>query len=228
MSSTAPSTDEVARTLALLHREAQRQGLLDAADEPYDDGAVSPAAAAAIEALVDRLPPPAEPDEASCRRHHAAHAALFARGERVRLRHILFAVTPGVPVDALRQRAEQCLISLRARSRDVVAESARFAEAARQWSNCPSAAQGGELGWLQAADCAPEFAREVFGHDEVGVLARLVLSRFGLHVVEVLQREPGEPQPYPAVADAVRLQLLQQAHANQVQAYVRELADAQP
>jgi hypothetical protein len=43
--------------------------------------------------------------------------------------------------------------------------------------------------------CAPEFAREIFGKPEVGVLPRLVHSRFGLHVVEVLAREPGlEPR----------------------------------
>jgi hypothetical protein len=30
-------------------------------------------------------------------------------------------------------------------------------------SNCPSGAEGGDLGWLCRADCAPEFARELFG-----------------------------------------------------------------
>ena len=70
-------------------------------------------------------------------------------------------------------------------------------------SNCPSGATGGELGWLVSADCAPEFAREIFGHVEVGVLPRLVHSRFGLHVVEVLEREPGTQQPFEAVRGAV-------------------------
>ena len=66
-------------------------------------------------------------------------------------------------------------------------------------ASCPTAPvvlQGGDLGWLTSNDCAPEFARELFGHAEVGVLPRLVHSRFGLHVVEVLQREPGIVQPF--------------------------------
>src|SRR5256885_10638543 len=62
--------------------------------------------------------------------HFDANPARFAQGERVRLRHVLFAVTPGVDVRALTQRAEALLIELRC------ADDAglRFAEAARQWS----------------------------------------------------------------------------------------------
>jgi hypothetical protein len=63
--------------------------------------------------------------------------------------------------------------------------------------------EGGALGWLTADDCAPEFAREIFGKPEVGVLPRLVHSRFGLHVVEVLAREPGLDPAFEAVKSAV-------------------------
>ena len=55
---------------------------------------------------------------------------------------------------------------------------------------------------------------ELFGQDEgtanVGVLPRLVHSRFGLHVVEVLQRDPGQMQPFEVVQDAVAQSLRQQ------------------
>lgn len=40
---------------------------------------------------------------------------------------------------------------------------------------------------------------------------RLVHSRFGLHVVEVLEREPGVTQPFEAVRGAVTAALRQQA-----------------
>jgi peptidyl-prolyl cis-trans isomerase C len=212
------------QSLALMRRAAMNAGLLAADDPEPVDGVVSAAAAEAIEALVERLPQPAAPDEASCRRWYAANESQFARGERVRLRHVLFGVTPGVNVDALRAKAESCLLELRARGRDEAAEGERFAAAAREWSNCPSGADGGALGWLAAADCAAEFAREVFGHAEVGVLPRLVASRFGLHVVEVLEREAGEVPPYEAVHEAVQGQLVQQAWANGVRAYVQGLA----
>jgi peptidyl-prolyl cis-trans isomerase C len=166
------------------------------------------AAAEAIDAwLAQHLQVP-EPDESSCRRHHAAHASQFAVGERVQARHILFAVTPGMDVKALRLRAEQALL-------DVRSDPSNFAQAARDLSNCPTGEQGGDLGWLTAADCAPEFARELLAKDEgsanVGVLPRLVHSRFGLHVVEVLARDPGQALPYEQVQEAVAQSLRQLA-----------------
>jgi peptidyl-prolyl cis-trans isomerase C len=207
-------------SVELLRQRAVAAGLLDAADEPVA-GATTEAAGAAIEALIEReLERPAA-DEPTCRRYHAANPARFAAGERVRLRHVLFAATPGVDVAALRQRAEACLIELRARADD---DADRFAAAAASWSNCPSGAQGGELGWLGAGDCAPEFAREVFGHAEVGVLPRLVHSRFGLHVVEVCERERGSVPPYEAVAEAVRATLERQAFAQALRHYLLRLA----
>jgi peptidyl-prolyl cis-trans isomerase C len=167
-----------------------------------------------------------EPDEAACRRHHAAQPARYAIGERARLRHVLFAVTPGVEVAALRSRAEACLIDLRAAGSE---RDARFAQAARELSNCPSGADGGDLGWLRAEDCAPEFAREVFcGPAEIGVLPRLVHSRFGLHVVEVLQREAGTTPPFEAVQPVLAQALRQQAWLSALQQYLRVLDGDSP
>jgi peptidyl-prolyl cis-trans isomerase C len=217
----------------LLRQAAMRAGLL-AADDPQPlAGAISEAAAVAIEAWLERCVVPAVPDEASCRRWHAAHAARFAHGERVRLRHILFAVTSGVDVNRLRERAESCLVALRARSRvEIEAPDAddRFAAAAREFSNCPSAVQGGDLGWVAATDCAPEFSREVFTTSggaavaEIGVLPRLVPSRHGLHVVEVLERRPGEVPAYEAVQAAVAQALGRQAWATTLRHTIDDLA----
>ena len=207
--------------LELLRQAAIAEGLLDADDPAPEAGVTSEAASAAIEALLDRALERPAPSEEDCRRFHAAHPSRYVLGERVRVRHILFAVTPGVDVAALRQRAEACLIDLRARR---AGEADRFAPAAREWSNCPSGAEGGELGWLATPDCAPEFARELFGHAEVGVLPRLVHSRFGLHVVEVLAREPGTALPYEAVRSGVRHTLEQQAFATALRQYLQQLA----
>jgi peptidyl-prolyl cis-trans isomerase C len=205
----------------LLRQAAQHAGLLDADDPPPVAGAISEAAGLAIESYLEREATSPQPDESACRRWYAAHASQLAQGERVRLRHLLFAVTPGVDVGALRRRAEACLVDLRA---VVPGAGDRFAEAAAGMSNCPSGAQGGDLGWLTVDDCAPEFAREVFGRPEVGVLPRLVHSRFGLHVVEVLEREPGRVPAYEAVQGRVRRALERQAFATAVRHLLLRLA----
>ena len=77
---------------------------------------------------------------------------------------------------------------------------------------------------IKPDDCAPEFARELFGHLEVGVLPRLVHSRFGLHVVEVLEREGGVPQAFDAVRGAVAMALRQQAWVTALRQCLKLLA----
>ena len=205
----------------LLRQAAQTAGLLDANDAPTADGVISEAASSAIDALLEQNLNMPEPSEEACRRHYAAHAGAYHTGERVRVRHILFAVTPGVDVVALRKRAEPIFLDVRCHD-DQAAD--RFADAARKFSNCPSGAEGGDLGWLITGDCAPEFARELFGHVEVGVLPRLVHSRFGLHVVEVLEREPGVAQPFESVRGAVAMSLRQQTFVTALRQYLRLLA----
>lgn len=205
----------------LLRQAAQTAGLLDANDAPTADGVISEAASSAIDTLLEQNLNMPEPSEEACRRHYAAHAGTYHTGERVRVRHILFAVTPGVDVVALRKRAEPIFLDVRCHD-DQAAD--RFADAARKFSNCPSGAEGGDLGWLITGDCAPEFARELFGHVEVGVLPRLVHSRFGLHVVEVLEREPGVAQPFESVRGAVAMSLRQQTFVTALRQYLRLLA----
>ncbi len=205
----------------LLRQAAQREGLLAASEVCDAGGVLSAAAAGAIDALLERRLSVPEPSDDACRRHHSAHASRYRSGERVQVRHILFAVTPGVDVVALRQRAEAALLDVRCHDGHA---GGQFANAARTLSNCPSGADGGDLGWLSAADCAPEFARVVFGHAEVGVLPRLVHSRFGLHVVEVLARETGTAQGFESVRGAVAMSLRQQAYVTALRQYLRLLA----
>ncbi len=206
----------------LLRQAAIGAQLLAADDEPPVAGVISEQAEQAIEAWLAAAVPVDEPSSEACQRHHAAHRARYAVGERLLLRHVLFAVTAGVDVTALRQRAEACLLELRCNDAE---PDARFARVAAALSNCPSGADGGSLGWLTDEDCAPEFAREVFAGSEIGVLPRLVRSRFGLHVVEVLARTPGQDPAFEAVAGAVSQALRQQAFTTALRRTVQGLAE---
>jgi peptidyl-prolyl cis-trans isomerase C len=207
----------------LLRQATMQAGLLAAGDAAPGDGVISEAASTAIDAWLEgeiQLP---DPSEEACLRHFAAQPARWRSNERVHVRHVLFAVTPGTDVVKLRNRAEACLLDVRCHDGS---QSDGFARAARELSNCPSGEHGGALGWLTPEDCAPEFARELFGHVEVGVLPRLVHSRFGLHVVEVLGREGGMPQPFEAVRGAVEMALRQQTYVAALRQCLQLLAGA--
>jgi peptidyl-prolyl cis-trans isomerase C len=121
-------------------------------------------------------------------------------------------------VGLLRQRAEGHLIQLRA------SDAQAFTHAAAALSNCPSGAEGGHLGWLAAADCAPEFARELFGRSEIGVLPQLVHSRFGLHIVAIDSREPGVLPGFEQVREAVAQRMRQLHQLTALRQYLQTLA----
>ena len=206
----------------LLRQTAIDHGLLSEGDVPGTDGILSEEAARAIETLLEQNLVIPDPTEDECRRHHAAHQAFYVTGEQVNARHILFAVTEGVDVVALRNRAETTLLDVRCHDGNVLED--RFAKAASTQSNCPSGAEGGMLGWLSPSDCAPEFAKEIFGHAEVGVLPRLVHSRFGFHIVEVLERRQGVQPAYAEVRERIAGQLAMQSRARALHQYMALLA----
>ena len=114
----------------LLRQAAQPAGLLDAGDTCLADGVISEAATVAIEALLEqrsRCPNPRTKHAAAITLAHAE--ALSQPASALRVRHILFAVTPGVDVVALRKQAETALLDVRCHDGKRVD---RFADAARQ------------------------------------------------------------------------------------------------
>lgn len=176
-----------------------------------------------LQAMLDEVVQAPEPDEAACRRWFAAHAARFTQGRRAQVRHILFAVTPAVDVERLAARAEQVLLELTRKD----APAGLFAQRARELSNCPSGADGGELGWLQPDDLAEELARGLFPSGApaaTGLKPRLVHSRYGLHIVDVAAREEGRRLSFEEVRERIAAELTQQARATALHQYMQLLA----
>src|SRR5450830_17266 len=118
----------------LLRQAAKASGLLADSDAPSTDGVLSEEASSAVEALLEQTLVIPEPSEEACRRHHAANVATYSTGERVHVRHILFAVTQGVDVVALRNRAETTLLDVRCHDGKNVEDG--FHTSASTLSNC--------------------------------------------------------------------------------------------
>ena len=202
--------DRLGAVRELLRQRALALGLIAAdANEGFQDDA--------IEALLDREVKTPEPTADECRRFYTQQQADFIAGELVFARHILFAVTPGVPVNPLRSKAEQTLAELSQHPE-------RFAERARELSNCPSGQQEGNLGQLSRGECAPEFEKAIFGATATGVLTRLVNTRYGFHIVAVDKRVPGQLVPFEAVHEKIAAHLAEAVGRKALEQYVAVLA----
>ena len=203
----------------LLRQQAVRLGLLPR----YTDltaPALGESERLVVEAMVEQAATSPQPTEEECRRYFDANAHTFVVGRALHVRHILFAVTPGVNVQALTVHAEKALLSLL--GKDVPAE--RFSQVAAEMSNCPSSAQGGDLGWIGPDDCAPELARELFDQKHAqsgtGIHPRLIHSRFGFHIIDVLERRPGVHKTYDDVRERIKAQLILQSRAKAMHQYM--------
>ncbi len=212
---------ELAHT-ELLRQEAVAAGLL-----PASNAIIAPELTEAdrvvIEAMVDAAINTPEPTPQECERFYEANKPQFVVGQALHVRHILFAVTPGVNVHALTVHAEKALLSLL--EKNVSAD--RFARLAAELSNCPTGTQGGDLGWIGPDDCAPELANELFLQKDsqwgMGVHPRLVHSRFGFHIVEVLGRRRGQQKSFDEVRERIAAQLILQSRAKASHQYMRLL-----
>ena len=207
----------------LLRQRAVAQGLL----APHE-GELAPelneAERQVLETMVDSDVHSPQPHEDECQRYYQSHTAQLTVGQALHVRHILFAVTPGIPVQALAVHAEKALLELTHKD----TPSSRFAQLAAELSNCPTSTQGGDLGWIGPDDCAPELAKELFhqSHHQggVGIHPMLVHSRFGFHIVEVLERRQGVQPAYAEVRERIAGQLAMQSRARALHQYMALLA----
>ena len=212
----SPLPDEAAEFAAareLLRQRAVAIGLLafDVDDEETIAGG--------IEDLLAREVETPEPTEQELRRYYDAHPLEFHSDDLVYARHILFQVTPSVNVPQIRARAEQTLNAL-------LKEPDRFAEMARELSNCPSGQQGGNLGQLGRGDTVPEFERALFRLGAAGLLRDVVKTRFGFHIVAVDKYVPVEKLPFEVVRERIADRLRSSVQERALRQYVSVLAGA--
>lgn len=203
-----------AAAVALVIRELLRQraialGLLADGAELHDS---------VIDRLIDSEVDMPQPDEAACRRYYDQNRRRFRGEDRARLRHILL---PAHPDDLEeRERARRTAENLIERLKT---GPGAFGELARQHSACPSREQDGDLGWVGPGQTVPEFENAVLAMP-VGCAGRPVESRYGWHVVEVLEHLEGRPQPFEAVHRQIAAYLAESVHRRAMSQYLRVLA----
>lgn len=209
---------EAAAQRALVSRELLRQRARDLRLLTDDDDA-NTSDDAIVDVLFTRDVQVRRPTEAECRAYFHEHAGQFRVGDKVQASHILFALSAGVPLSTTLQRAQSALDT-------VLAEPASFESVAQSMSDCPSGRTGGSLGMLARGSGAPEFELVLFCGDRLGVLPRLVNTRYGFHVVRIERRVKGRMPPFERVAERIAALLYEQARARALRHYVALLAGA--
>ena len=133
---------------------------------------------------------------------------------QTRVRHILLRPSARMNLD----QAKSQLAVYRDR---IAKRQVSFEDVAKQISEDGSAAQGGDLGWATPGMMVPEF-EDAMNRLEVGGLSDPVTSRFGVHLVQVLERRRIDVDPRQVrdqARNAIREQKFEEAYAD----WVRDL-----
>jgi len=136
------------------------------------------------------------------------------KAPQTRVRHILLRPSARLTAAQVQSRLE----GYRAR---IASGQASFEELARQFSEDGSASAGGDLGWAQPGMMVPEF-EQAMNALAPGEVSQPVSSRFGVHLIQVLERRLVDVDPRQVREQArnvLREQKFEQAYID----WVRDL-----
>jgi peptidyl-prolyl cis-trans isomerase C len=158
--------------------------------------------------------------EAEIRKFYDENKQSFSSRGYVHARHILRAVAedakPEEKAEARRKIEE---------ARRLIVEGRPFAEVAKEYSQCNSASGGGDLGPREKGYMPPEFDAVAFSI-EVGKLSDVFETRFGYHILEVLERTPeGTVASYEQVRDFIAKFLQKEASPKKTSDHLRHLRE---
>ncbi len=108
--------------------------------------------------------------------------------------------------------------------KDIVDGKISFEDAAKQFSNCPSSAQGGNLGEFTRGKMVPEFEKVAFAA-KVGEISPVFETQFGYHIVKVAEHQEEKTYPYDEIKDRIREFLEQREQAETHKAYIAKLRE---
>ncbi|WP_290652567.1 peptidylprolyl isomerase [Aquisalimonas sp.] len=173
---------------------------------------------AVIDALIEQEVHIPKADEITCRRWYEQNLERFRSPDLAEVRHILIA---GHPEDL--EERNQARSTAEALIEQLQRDPGAFPRLAREHSRCPSGRDGGLLGQVSKGETVPEFEDAVL-RLPVGLAEQPVKTRYGFHVVEVLQQVAGAQLPFEAVRDRIRDYLEAVSRQRAISQYLRLLA----
>ncbi len=143
----------------------------------------------------------------------------FENPEQAHARHILVAVDE--------KADEKARLAAKAKADDLLAQlkgGANFEELAKKSSDCPSAPQGGDLGFFGHGQMVPEFDKAAFDL-KPGELSSVVTTKFGYHIIKLEEKKEAGMVPESDVAPKIREYLASQKTGTAVEQKVKVLRE---
>ena len=163
--------------------------------------------------------------EEDARKYYDENPNQFEQSEQVRASHILIKpelVDPNVDPNIDPNEAKTVA---KAKAEDLlkqIKEGADFAELAKAHSICPSAPQGGDLGFFPRGETTPAFENTAF-ELEIGKISEIVETEYGYHIIKVTDHKEAGTIAFDQVKDNIITQLTQIKQSELAEDYIDTL-----
>lgn len=154
------------------------------------------------------------------REYYDLNKLQFERGESVHASHILVRFNSAAGEEEKENARKKAAEILRR-----VKGGEDFATVAQNESDDPgSASRGGDLGFFERGRMVPEFEKAAF-ETEPGKISELVESRFGFHIIKVLEKREAGVVPFEEARKGVEQKLKRELTEKEIRAYVDKLRE---
>ncbi len=99
-----------------------------------------------------------------------------------------------------------------------------FAKLAKEYSEGPSAKNGGQLGSFHRGDMVPTFEEKAFSM-RVGEISQPVKTQFGYHIIKVTDKKRAEGEEYNKQKTKIKEELLKKREKEEITKWLKEVKD---
>ena len=145
------------------------------------------------------------------------NARMFEKPEQIQARHILIKVEGDV-TDEQKAEARTKIEMVRKKAVD----GGDFAALASEYSEGPSRAKGGDLGYFSRGQMVKPFDDAAFAL-EPGKISEVVETQFGYHIIEVTDRQPASVVSYETAQAQIVERLKQEKSRREIRQYIETL-----
>jgi len=164
-----------------------------------------------MDGVVEGVPGPSEETVAA---FYEEHKKEFMAPERIHAAHIVMHVDANTPPEVAEAKLREARKKLEA--------GADFGEVADTLSDCQDA--GGDLGWFPRGHMVEEFENTVWKM-KPGETSDIFATRFGFHIVRMIERKAAAPYTLDEIEDHVREHLTAQMRDQAIETFLDGLRE---
>ena len=175
--------------------------------------------AVSIQKMVDQFASKANVDDKEIWAYYDKNRASFRQPEQVKGSQILIKTDPAWD-EAKKSAARKKIDDIKSK----VKQGQDFESLARTYSEDPTGAKGGDLGYIRTGQILKPIEDALFAL-KPGETSEVVETSLGFHLVKVVDRKPETTIPFEKVKDQLRTALKQEKGRQEANAYVAKVRE---